>query len=57
MAVDDESSAATGNEVIAAPDSPDWLPGSVTVTVLTTVQAKETSAEKPESSVAVIVTS
>ena len=56
MAVDDESSAPTANDVIAAPDRPDWLPGSVTVTVLTTVQAKETSAEKLESSVAVIVT-
>ena len=46
----------TANGVIAAPETPDWSPGSVTVTVLTTVQANETSAEKPESSVAVIVT-
>ena len=55
-ATDDESVATTGKGVIAAPDTPDWSPGSVTVTVLAIVHVNVTCAEKPESSVAVIVT-
>ena len=56
VATDDESVATTAKGAMAAPDTPDWSPGSVTVTVLVIVHVNETWAEKPESSVAVMVT-
>ena len=56
MAVDEESAAATTNGVMAVPETPDWFPGLVTVTVLVTVQVKLVVAKYPSVSVAVMVT-
>ena len=41
VAVDDESDPETPSGVIAVPETLDWLPGLVTVTVLVTVHVKD----------------
>ena len=56
MAVDEESVAATTNGVMAVPETLDWFPGLVTVTVLVTVQVKLVVPKYPSVSVAVMVT-
>ena len=40
MAVDEESVALIGRAVMAVPETLDWSPGLVTVTVLVMVQVK-----------------
>ena len=56
MAVDDESVAVMGRAVMAVPETLDWSPGLVTVTVLVMVQVKLAAPVKPALSVAVMVT-
>ena len=40
MAVDEESVARVGSAVMAVPETFDWVPGLVTLTVLVMVQVK-----------------
>ena len=55
VAVDEESVAEAVRET-GAPDTEDWLPGSVTETVSVTVQMRAAWPEKPAESVAVRTT-
>ena len=56
MAVDDVSVAPAPTGVMAVPDTLDWLPGLVSVTVLVMVQVNEAEPLKPALSVALAVT-
>ena len=56
MAVDEESVADTATGVMAVPDTFDWSPGLVTVTVLVIVQVKDVVPTEPTVSVTVMVT-
>ena len=56
VAVDEESEADGVKPLMAVPDTFDFVPGLVTVTVLVTFQVKVAAPEAPAESVAVMVT-